>query len=89
LRASSTRERARQTINGLLLPRAHLIWITLCFAAISCMVRSPRNAASATLALNWSENFRRFVIYVFLHKVGIHLNRLSDCAGPLQPETQV
>jgi len=35
------------------------------------------------LALNWSENFRRFVISVFLHKVGIHLNRLSDCAGPL------
>ena len=27
LRASSTREHARQTINGLLLPRAHLIWM--------------------------------------------------------------
>ena len=36
------------------------------------------------MALNWSENFRRFVISEFLHHVGIHLNRLSDFAGPLQ-----
>ena len=43
-----------------------------------------RVASSATLALNWSENFRLFVISVFLHRVGIHLNRLSDFAGPLQ-----
>ncbi|MFT7595966.1 MAG: hypothetical protein ACI8R4_003299, partial [Paracoccaceae bacterium] len=45
------------------------------------------NASSATLALNWSENFRRFVILVFLLHVGIHLNRLSDFAGPLQNST--
>jgi len=36
------------------------------------------------LALNWSEKFRRFVTSEFLHQVGIHLNRLSDFAGPLQ-----
>ena len=53
------------------------------------MVRSPRNAASATLALNWSDNFRRFVVSVFLHKAGIHLNRLSDCAGPLHQPGEV
>ena len=63
-----------------------LTWFgcTMCFAAISGIVRSSRNASSATLALNQSENFRRFVISVFLHRVGIHLNRLSDFAGPLQ-----
>jgi hypothetical protein len=38
--------------------------------------------------LNWSENFRRFVISVFLLHVGIHLNRLSDFAGPLHKQVR-
>ncbi len=63
-----------------------LTWVgcSLCFAAISWIVRSLGSASSPTLALNWSENFRHLVILVFLLHVGIHLNRLSEFAGPLQ-----
>ena len=45
-------------------------------------LRASSAREHARQTLNWSENFRRFVISVFLHQVGIHFNRLSNFAGP-------
>jgi hypothetical protein len=45
---------------------------------------SPRNASSATAALNVSEKFRRFVILVSIRSGWIYLSTLSEFAGPLQ-----
>lgn len=57
-----------------------------CFAAISWIALSPRNASSAAFALNPSVKFRRFAIFVCLHRFGIHLSTLSVFLGPLQPD---
>jgi len=57
---------------------------TLCLAAISCAVLSPRSASSATVALNLSEKLRLFVICVSCLQGWIHLSTLSNFAGPLQ-----
>ncbi|WP_083790524.1 hypothetical protein [Roseobacter sp. MED193] len=46
---------------------------------------SPRNASRATVALNLSEKFRRFVILVSIQSGWIHLSTLSEFAGPLHP----
>ncbi|WP_456389703.1 hypothetical protein, partial [Profundibacter sp.] len=41
------------------------------------------NASSATVALNLSEKFRRFVILVSIRSCWIHLSTLPEFAGPL------
>jgi len=48
------------------------------------MVLSPRSASSATVALNLSEKFRRFVSLVSIRSWWIHLSTLSKFSGPLQ-----
>ena len=55
---------------------AHLRNLLESPAAAQCLKRD--------LGFKLAENFRRFVIAVFLLRVGIHLNRLSDFAGLLQ-----
>src|SRR6056297_1443353 len=70
--------------------RFHVLTCVGCswrFDAISCTVLSPRNASSATVALNLSEKFRRFVILVSIQSGWIHLSTLSEFAGPLQVRT--
>jgi len=47
-------------------------------------VLSLRSASSATAALNWSEKFRRFVIFVSIRSGWIPFIALSEFAGPHQ-----
>ena len=66
--------------------RFHVVtWFgwTSCRAAISCTVRSPRNASSTTRFLKAAVNRRRrlVVIPVPPQGSGIHLSRLSEKAG--------
>ena len=65
-----------------------LTWFgwTSCRAAISCTVRSPRNASSATRFLKSAVNRRRrlVAIPVLPEGSGLHLSRLSENAGPPQ-----
>ena len=70
-------------------PRAHLRWVQLplgldlLHSLGSRTILSSRSALSATAALNLSQKFRHFVILVSIHSGWIHLNTLSEFAGPL------
>ena len=79
---SSYRARLRHRTGG----AGVLTWFgwTSCLTAVSCTVRSPCNASSATRFLKSAVNRRRRLVAIPVppEGSGIHLNRLSEKAGP-------